>query len=172
MAIVFLQYSYVCTNAPNPFCIPEEIPSRIFTWVFSGRLVDHCATCSPVHLQWRFDNSVIDLLTCFVLNFVLKKGTGWWSRNRSGRLFFKCSVTCRRGNERQAVGQVSTGRWPSDPLGAVRNFWAEEFISCRASLSESVFATFSSTEWPSLGLFNTCNEWMKNFEIFYKKKNI
>jgi hypothetical protein len=32
MAIVFLQYSYVYTNAPISFCIPEEILSRIFTW--------------------------------------------------------------------------------------------------------------------------------------------
>ena len=32
MAIVFLQYSYVWTNAPISFCIPEGILSRNFTW--------------------------------------------------------------------------------------------------------------------------------------------
>ena len=32
MAIVFLQYSYVCTNGPIPFCIPEGILTQIFTW--------------------------------------------------------------------------------------------------------------------------------------------
>jgi hypothetical protein len=33
MAIVFLQYSYVCTNAPISVCIPEGILSQIFTWI-------------------------------------------------------------------------------------------------------------------------------------------
>ena len=33
MAILFLQYSYVCTNGPIPFCIPEGILTQIFTWV-------------------------------------------------------------------------------------------------------------------------------------------
>ena len=32
MAIVFLQYSYLCTNEPIPFCIPEGILTQIFTW--------------------------------------------------------------------------------------------------------------------------------------------
>ena len=34
MAIVFLQYSYVCTNAPISFCIPEGILSGMAVKVF------------------------------------------------------------------------------------------------------------------------------------------
>jgi hypothetical protein len=43
MAIVFLQYSYVCTNGPIPFCIPEGILTQIFTYVNVGYLnkVEH-----------------------------------------------------------------------------------------------------------------------------------
>ena len=32
MAKVFLQFSYVCTNGPISFCIPEGILTQIFTW--------------------------------------------------------------------------------------------------------------------------------------------
>ena len=50
MAIVFLQYSYVCTNAPISFCIPEEIPSRIFILKFNffGFWAKDATLCSAV----------------------------------------------------------------------------------------------------------------------------
>ena len=55
MAILFLQYSYVCTNGPIPFCIPEGILTQIFTWGITKRIgVDDTLVNKHLHISFYF----------------------------------------------------------------------------------------------------------------------